>query len=105
LDLRRQVRPHWKNGRVSEVLVRATAQKCAASACVVSAFARLPFDLASARRWAQLSAALGHHGADLQSAATALEHGLTVVTRNRSDLEPTGVATLNPFSLPPRRTP
>jgi predicted nucleic acid-binding protein len=65
----------------------------------------LPFDLASARRWGQLSAALGHHGPDLQIAATALEHGLTVVTRNISDFEPTGVSTLDPFSSPPRRTP
>lgn len=57
----------------------------------------LPFGLASARRWGQLSAALGHHGADLQIAATALEHGLTVVTRNTSDFEPTGVGVVNPF--------
>jgi predicted nucleic acid-binding protein len=30
--------------------------------------------------------------------ATALEHGLTVVTRNVSDFEPTGVPILNPFN-------
>ena len=63
----------------------------------------LPFDLASARRWGQLSATIGHHGADLQIAATALEHGLTVVTRNVSDFEPTGVPVLDPFVSPPRR--
>ena len=63
----------------------------------------LPFDLASARRWGQLSAAIGHNGADLQIAATALEHGLTVVTRNVSDFEPTGVSVLDPFDSPPRR--
>lgn len=57
----------------------------------------LAFDLASARRWGQLSAALGHHGADLQIAATALEHGLTVVTHNISHFEPTGVPVLDPF--------
>jgi predicted nucleic acid-binding protein len=66
---------------------------------------RLAFELPSARRWGQLSAALGHHGADLQIAETALEHGLTVVTRNMSDFEPTGVSTLDPFSSPPRHTP
>lgn len=65
----------------------------------------LPFDLASARRWGQLSAALGHNGADLQIAAIALEHGLTVVTRNISDFAPTGVPVLDPFSLPPRTKP
>jgi predicted nucleic acid-binding protein len=30
-------------------------------------------------------------------AATALEHGLTVVTRNLRHFTPTGVATLNPW--------
>ena len=45
----------------------------------------LPFDLQIARRWGRLSAALGNDSADLMIAATALEHGLTVVTRNVSD--------------------
>jgi len=65
----------------------------------------VPFDLASARRWGQLSAALGRKDADLQIAATALEHGLTVVTRNVSHFEPTGVAVLDPFAPPARRRP
>ena len=65
----------------------------------------LPFDLASARRWGQLSAALGHHGADLQIAATALERGLIVVTRNVSHFERANVQTLDPFASPPRRRP
>ena len=38
----------------------------------------LTIDVATARRWGQLSATLGHSGADLLIAATALEHGLTV---------------------------
>ena len=44
-----------------------------------------------ARRWGQLSAALGYDSADRLIAATALEYGLTVVSRNlrpRSDLAP-----------------
>lgn len=57
----------------------------------------LPFDLAAARRWGVLSAQLGHPGADLQIAATALERGLTVATRNVADFGPTGVAVFNPF--------
>jgi len=65
----------------------------------------LPFDLASARRWGQLSAELGHHGADLQIAATALERGLTVVTRNVSDFARTAVTVIDLFSSPPRRRP
>ena len=58
----------------------------------------LAVELPVARRWGQLSAMLGHGGADLLIAATALEHGLTVVTRNVSDFEPTGVPVLNPFT-------
>lgn len=58
----------------------------------------VPFDLPTARRWGALSAALGNDSADLMIAATALEHGLTVVTRNASDFKPTGVAVLDPFS-------
>ena len=63
----------------------------------------VPFDLQIVRRWGQLSAALGNDSADLMISATALEHGLTVVTRNVSDFEPTGVATLNPFNSRPSR--
>ena len=57
----------------------------------------LAVDLAVARRWGRLSASLGHDSADLLIAATALEHGLTVVTRNLRHFTPTGVATLNPW--------
>jgi toxin FitB len=61
------------------------------------------FDLPTARRWGALSAALGNDSADLMIAATALEHGLTIVTRNASDFEPTGAAVLDPFSPRPKR--
>lgn len=61
----------------------------------------VPFDLRAARRWGALSAALGNDSADLMIAATALENGFTVVTRNASDFKPTGVAVLDPFN---RRT-
>ena len=57
----------------------------------------LSVDLPTARRWGQLSATLGHAGADLLVAATALEHGLVVVTRNVRHFEPAGVQVLNPF--------
>jgi len=56
----------------------------------------LSVDLATARRWGQLSATLGHEGADLLIAATALEHGLTVVTCNVRHFEPTGVEIVDP---------
>jgi hypothetical protein len=60
-------------------------------------------DIAVARRWGRLSHQIGNKGLDLAIAATALEHGLTVVTRNVSDFEPTGVPTLNPFVARPHR--
>ena len=58
----------------------------------------LQVDLPTARRWGRLTAVLGHEGADLLIAATALERGLTVVTRNVSHFQPTGVPVLNPFA-------
>ena len=57
----------------------------------------LPFDAAAARVWGRLSAELGHPGAYLMIAATALVHGATVVTGNVDDFAPTGVPVLNPF--------
>jgi hypothetical protein len=57
----------------------------------------LPIDVAIARRRGRLSHQLGNKGLDLAIAATALEHGLTVATRNVSDFAPTGVAVVNPF--------
>ena len=58
----------------------------------------LPLTVGIARRWGQLAAELGNKQLDLAIAATALEHGLTVVTRNVADFEPTGVTVLNPFN-------
>ena len=42
----------------------------------------LPFDEAAARRWGLLHAELGYTNSDLQIAAIALHHDLTVATRN-----------------------
>ena len=57
----------------------------------------LDVDVPTVRRWGRLSGDLGHERADLVIAATALEHGLTVVTRNLKHFEPTGVPVFNPF--------
>ena len=62
----------------------------------------LPVDVPTARRWGHLSATLGHQGVDLLIAATALEHGLTVVTRNTRHFHTTGVPVLNPFANRPQ---
>ncbi len=60
----------------------------------------LPVDTSVARRWGRLTGEHGHGSADLLIAATALEHGLTVVTRNLRHFEPTGVAVLDPSAHP-----
>jgi predicted nucleic acid-binding protein len=60
----------------------------------------LSVDTRVARRWGRLSARIGHGGADLLIAATALEHRLTVVTRNVRHFLPTGVPVEDPFQDP-----
>ena len=57
----------------------------------------LPVDTQVARRCASLYVPDKRSERDAYIAATALVHGLTVVTRNTRDFEPTGVATLNPW--------
>ncbi|MBF0143210.1 MAG: type II toxin-antitoxin system VapC family toxin [Magnetococcales bacterium] len=57
----------------------------------------LPIDVQVVRRWGEMSDRLRHGGADLLIAATALEHGLSVVTRNVSHFDRTGVPLINPF--------
>jgi predicted nucleic acid-binding protein len=56
----------------------------------------LPVSATAARLWGRLSAKLGHDGADLLIAATALAQGATVVTRNVKHFAPTGVRVLDP---------
>ena len=57
----------------------------------------LPFGATEARVWGRLSAEIGHPGADLMIAATALTHGATVVSGNAADFVATGVRLENPF--------
>jgi predicted nucleic acid-binding protein len=57
----------------------------------------LAFEAEDARIWGRLSAELGHNGANLMIAASALRHGAIVVTGNVSDFAPTRVAVENPF--------
>ena len=59
----------------------------------------LPVTIDIARRWGVLSAQIGHESADLLIAATALEHGLTVATRNIRHFTLTGVVVENPFAV------
>ncbi len=61
----------------------------------------LPVTTDIARRWGRLTSQIGHASADLMIAATALEHGLTVATRNVRHFIPTGVAVEDPFDRTP----
>ncbi len=58
----------------------------------------LAIDTAVAQRSAQLHVPHPRPVRDGLIAATALVHGMTVVTRNVADFEPTGVPTLNPWA-------
>lgn len=63
----------------------------------------LAWDAATGLRWAQLLADLRATGRsmpvkDSLIAATALLHGLAVVTRNRRDFEKAGVGIIDPFN-------
>lgn len=62
----------------------------------------LPVDSETARLWGELTARAQQQGrtvhvAEGLIAATALRHGLHVMTRNVSDFEPTGVLLINPW--------
>lgn len=62
----------------------------------------VPWDAATGLRWAALLARLRASGRavpvkDSLIAATALTHGLTVVTRNVRDFEAAGCAVIDPF--------
>ncbi len=57
----------------------------------------LAFEPEDARIWGRLSAEIGHNGADLMIAASAIRHGAIVVTGNVSDFAPTGAMAENPF--------
>jgi hypothetical protein len=62
----------------------------------------LSIDLETSRLWGELTAAAQKagrvvHTTDGLIAATALRHGLHVMTRNTADFEPTGVLLVNPW--------
>ena len=58
----------------------------------------LPVDAAIALRCARLHVSDPRAGRGALIAATAIVHGMTVVTGNRADFEATGVALIDPWS-------
>jgi toxin FitB len=69
---------------------------------LVRTIACLPWDAAISRRWAKLVVDLKQKGEtmpllDGMIAATALQHGLTLATRNTRAFKKAGVKALNPF--------
>lgn len=61
----------------------------------------LPVDTAVAQRCARLHVPDKRGERDALIAATALVHGMAVVTRNVADFEPTGVTIINPWESQP----
>jgi len=57
----------------------------------------LGFDADSAQLWGRLRVPHPENALDKQIAATALTHGLAVVTRNERHFQRSGVEVLNPF--------
>jgi predicted nucleic acid-binding protein len=60
----------------------------------------LSVDAEVASIWGALSAQRTRPIVDTLLAATALHHGLTMVTRNTADVRDTGVPLINPWELP-----
>ena len=58
----------------------------------------LPVDMAVTLRCASLHVPDARSERDALIAATALVHGMTVITRNLTDFEPTGALVLNPWN-------
>lgn len=57
----------------------------------------LTFGMQDAKQWGALAQRLGNRSVDLQLAATALVHDLTVVTRNVRHFAPAGVRVVDPW--------
>lgn len=59
----------------------------------------LPVDAAAARCWSKLPASRSLRVIDALIAATAIDRGLTLVTRNTRDMESTGAPLVDPWQV------
>lgn len=73
--------------------------------CIVTEYSDhiLDFTQEEAQIWGKLRTPHHENALDKQIAATALTYDLTLVTRNSSDFEETGVRLLNPFKTLPSK--
>ena len=90
--------PEGRNKRALRVWFERFLEDCAYSV--------IPIDLKVGLKWGQIEAAAKRQGInksveDHLIAATALIHGMTVVTENVKDFVHTGVGVLDPFTSPP----
>jgi predicted nucleic acid-binding protein len=88
--------------RVSEPAKKAKLEKFFAMLRLRFGSRVLPIDELVAERWGRLTGNLAARGLALPAidsliAATALQHDLTIVTRNDGDYQNAGVPILNPF--------
>lgn len=95
-ELRRGIEPlRRRDPRAAEPLDRWLGDHRAVQAERV-----LPIDEAVAERWGRLNLPDPVPTVDGLLAATALVHGMTLVTRNARDVVRTGVTLINPFTPP-----
>ncbi|WP_152044820.1 type II toxin-antitoxin system VapC family toxin [Aureimonas psammosilenae] len=83
--------------RVSDPVFATRLQAWASDAQADLGDRTLPVTMAIALRWGELATRLNRRDPDLLIAATALEHDLTVATRNVRHFEPTGAKLFNPY--------
>jgi len=82
---------------------KSSLQECLQNLCHCMKGRVLSYNTGAAHFWGQMKAKCDADGIvipslDSQTAAIALRHGLTIVTRNTSDFKNTGVNLLNPFA-------
>lgn len=92
-----EIRSGIENCRLRDLTQAIALEKWLAEQLVVFSANILPVTLDIADRWGRLLSKGGPSDADSLIAATALEHDLTVITRNVADFESSGAWVYNPW--------